>query len=107
MSQSLINKTFIINDLITSHRLNCFLLTETWLDETGSKELIEASPPNFSSLHCSRENSRGGGVAAIFSSNLSSKNVYFGSYSMFEYLAFVMKSAYPCLVLTVLSSTKA
>lgn len=40
-------------------------------------------------------------VAAIFSSNISSKNVFFGSFSTFEYLAFVMKSAYRCLALTV------
>lgn len=46
--RSLTNKTFIVNDIITSHRLDCILLIETWLDETGSKELIEASPSNFS-----------------------------------------------------------
>ncbi len=99
--RSLINKTFIINDFITSHRLNCILLTETWLDATGSKELTEASPPNFSFLHCYRENTRGGGVAAIFSDHLSGKNVFFGSYSTFEYISFVLRSAYPCLALTV------
>lgn len=45
--RSLTNKTFIVNDIIRSHKLDCILLTETWLDETGSKELIEASPSIF------------------------------------------------------------
>ena len=45
--RSLNNKTFIVNDTITSHQLDCILLTETWLNETGSKELIEASPSKF------------------------------------------------------------
>lgn len=40
------NKTFIDNGIIKSHGLDC-ILTETWLDETGGKELIEVSPPNF------------------------------------------------------------
>lgn len=63
--RSLNNKTFIVNDTVTSHQLDCILLTETWLDETGSKELIEASPSNFSFSHRSRSNKNGGGVIAI------------------------------------------
>ncbi len=61
--------------------LDCILLTETWLDETDNKELIEACPPNFSFLHCSRVDKKGGGVAAIFSNNLLCRNILFGSYS--------------------------
>lgn len=99
--RSLTNKTFIINYLITSHWLGCILLTETWLDETGSKELIEASPSDFSFSHFTRSNKKGGGVVAIFADILSCKIILFGSYSTFEYLALVMKSANPCLVLTV------
>lgn len=95
------NKTFTVNDIIRSHRLHCILLTETWLDETGSKELTEASPSNFSLSHCTRSNKRGGGVAAIFTDGLLCKSITFGSYSTSEYLALVIRSVYPSLVLTV------
>lgn len=81
--------------------LDCILLTEMWHDETGNIELIEACPPKFSFLHCPRVEKKGGGVAAIFSDNLSCKNILSGNYSTFEYLAIVMKSASPFLVLTV------
>lgn len=43
---------------------------------------------------------RDSGVAAIFSDHTSCKNIFFGGYSMFEGLAFVLKLAYPCLVTT-------
>ncbi len=99
--RSLHNKTFTDNDLITSHQLDCLLLTETWLDGTGSKELIEASQSNFSFSHCNRLNKKGVGVSAISSNILSCKNVSFGFYSTFENLAFTIRSVYPCLVLTV------
>ncbi len=54
------------------------LLAETWLDETDNKELIEVCPSNFSFLHCSRVDKKGGSVAAIFSNYLSCRNILFG-----------------------------
>ena len=83
------NKTFIINDLITSHKLDCILLTETWLDETGNKELVDASPSNFSFSHCTRSNKKGG-VATIF-------------FQIFH-LALIIRSVYPSPVLSLLPS---
>ena len=44
--RSLKEKTLLTKGIITSYSLDCILLTETWLDDSGSKELIEASPPN-------------------------------------------------------------
>lgn len=99
--RSLINKTFIVSDIISSHRLDCILLTETWLDETGKKELLETSPPNFSFSRCTRTSKKGGGVAAIYSDILSCKSIHLGSYSTFEYLALAIRSDYPCLLLTI------
>lgn len=104
--RSLSNKTFIVNDIIESNQLHCILLTETWLDDTGSKERIEASPSNFSFSHCIRPNKKVGGVAAIFSDILSCKTTSFGSYSTFEYLALITRSACHCLVLTLYCSPK-
>lgn len=99
--RSLSNKTFIVNDIIRSYGLDCIILTETWLDETGTKELIEASPSNFSFSHCTRPSKKGGGIAAIFSDILSCKSVSFGVYFTFEYLALVTRSVHLCLMLTI------
>ena len=55
---------------------------------------------SFSISQCSRSNKKGGCVA-IFSDMLSCKNISFGLYSIFEYLALIIKSVCPCLVLTV------
>lgn len=83
--RSLTNKTFIINVFLISHRLDCILLIKTWLDETGSNALFEASPLNFSSLHCFWENKKDGSVASIFSDNLSGRNILLGNYFTLEY----------------------
>ena len=99
--RSLSNKTFIVNDIIRSYGLDCIILTETWVDETGTKELIEASPSNFSFSHYSRSSKKGGGIAVIFSDILSCKSVSFGSYFTFEYLALLTRSIHPCLMLRI------
>ena len=107
--RSLSNKTFIVNDIIRSYGLDCIILTETWLDETGTKELIDVSPSNFSLSHCTRPSKKGGGITAIFSDILSCKRVSFGVYFTFYtiililliYLALVTRSVHPCVMLTI------
>ena len=66
---------------------------------TGSKELLEVSPSDFSFSHCSRANKKGGGVEAIFL--ISCMNVSIGTYSTFEYLALEIRSSNVCLVVHV------
>ncbi len=61
--RSLVSKTFLVNDLIHENKLDSIPLTETWLDATGSKELIETAPPDFTFTHCTKYNRKGGGVA--------------------------------------------
>ena len=46
--RSLSNKSFLINDLIYTHKLDFMLLTETWLEQANSfTTLIESAPPIF------------------------------------------------------------
>lgn len=97
--RSLRNKTFLVNDIITSHKLNCIFLIETWLDSSGNYELLEASPSDFSFAHCSRSHQKGGGVAALFSHVLPCKTVSFGTFSAFEYLA--LRQSNNFLIVTV------
>ena len=64
--RSLANKTFLVSDLISSHKLACIFLTETWLDATGSSrnflKFRHLTYPFLTVL----ELIIGGGVAAIF-----------------------------------------
>ena len=46
--QSLSNKTFVINEIISEHKIECMFLTETWLNSDGPAILIETSPPCYS-----------------------------------------------------------
>ncbi|KAL7406155.1 hypothetical protein ABVT39_014107 [Epinephelus coioides] len=97
--RSLLNKSFIINDLILDNNLDSILLTETWLG-TNAPVLTEASPPNFNFLYFIRGGKRGGGTASVSKTTMSSNEVSFSSYTSFEHHAFVFSSP-PILCITV------
>ncbi len=81
-----------MNDSILDNKLDCFLLTETWLGTDAPAVLTEASPPNFNFLFSTRGGRRGGGTASITNNALASNGVLFNSYSSFEHHAFVFSS---------------
>lgn len=90
--RSLNNKSFLINNLISSCNLDFMFLTETWLDtDTGNAVLIESSPPNYTFESETRKNLRGGGVCAIFRDNIVTNKVSLGVFSSFEYVSFKME----------------
>ena len=63
-------------------------LTETWLDQDNSAAaLIESTPPNFSFVTESRVHKKGGGVGIIFNDSLQCKQMSFGHFTSFEYVA--------------------
>ncbi|XP_036072725.1 uncharacterized protein LOC118600103 [Oryzias melastigma] len=98
--RSLLNKSFIINDLILDHDLTCLFLTETWLGTDAPAILTEASPPNFNFLFSIRGGKKGGGTASIAHETISSENIVFDKYSSFEDHAFLF-GAPPVLAVTV------
>ncbi len=72
--RSLKNKSFVINDLITTNNLDFMFLNETWLEDSCSATVLnETAPPNFNFISVCRTVRRGGGVAALF------KDVYHAS----------------------------
>lgn len=79
--RSLMNKTFIINDLILDNKLDCLFLTETWLGTDAPIVLTEASPPNFNFLFSTRTGKKGGGTASITKNTMLSNEVFFNSYA--------------------------
>ena len=98
--RSLLNKTFIRNDLILDNKLDGLLLTETWLGTDAPTVLTEASPPDFYFLFSTRVGKKGGGTASFFKNTLKSNEVSFNSYSSFEHHAFVFSSP-PVLSISV------
>ncbi len=92
-TRSLKNKSFVINDLITTNNLDFMFLIETWLEDNCRTVLTETAPPNFNFISVCRTVRRGGGVAALFKDVYQCKQVSFGQYLSFEYLGIVLKGA--------------
>ncbi len=75
------NKSFVINDLITTNNLDFMFLIETWLEDNCSATVLtETAPPNFNFISVCRTVRRGGGVAALFKDVYQCKQVSFGQY---------------------------
>ena len=98
--RSLLNKTFIVNDLILDKKIDCLFLTETWLGTDAPIFLTEASPPNFNFLFSIRRGKKGGGTASITSKTLMMKETTLPIYVTFEYHAFVFSTP-PILCITI------
>ena len=74
--RSLKNKSFSVNDFITTSKLDFMFLTETWLEQNNSATvLIETAPPNYNFFDACRSGKRGGGVAVIFKNVFQGKHV--------------------------------
>ncbi|XP_048853154.1 uncharacterized protein LOC125721162 [Brienomyrus brachyistius] len=84
--RSLAPKALLINEIITDFSLGALCLTETWLKPDEFMALNESTPAEYSYKHNPRPNRKGGGVAAIFQSNLGVSEKCGVSFSTFETL---------------------
>ena len=87
-SRSVKNKTYTICDFFLENKYDVFLISETWLSETGDEVLIkQLTPPGYSFLHCPREGGGSGGVGLLYRSCLkleqTKKEI---TYQSFEYI---------------------
>jgi exonuclease III len=106
-ARSLSNKSFLINDIITEHKIDFLMLTETWLDNSRSETtLIEATPPNFVFCYAARQHGRGGGIATISRSSYQCKQLTLCNFSSFEYLARIITGPPQILLITIYRSPK-
>lgn len=99
--RSLTGEAALVNYLITDHKLDMQVLTETLLDFSSTFILTEATLDNFEFLNVFRSDRRGGGVAPLFSNMFSCRQLTFGQYTSIEYLAMTLKCSTPVLLVIV------
>ena len=63
-----INKPIALNELVSQHNYDIFVMVETWLMCKGDEaSIVEMTPPNYTLIHTPRpvnsKTSRGGGEA--------------------------------------------
>ncbi|XP_078542109.1 uncharacterized protein LOC144827815 [Lissotriton helveticus] len=63
--RSMIKHKSEIHDLLLNNDVDTLFLTETWLEESSSPDILEAIPPNYCLLRIDRYKQRGGGLALI------------------------------------------
>lgn len=91
--RSLAPKATLVNELITDHQIKILCLTETWLKTDEYIALNESTPPGYSYTHAPRLTGRGGGVAAVYDSNISATMKAGFKFNFFEVL--VLSFAHP------------
>lgn len=85
--RSLADKSFFINNLITSCNLDFMLLTETCLDSiSGAAALSESAPPHFTFVDVARPDRKGDGLALLCRVAFQCKQLSFGNFTSFEYI---------------------
>jgi len=82
--RSISNKSFILNDLFTSHFLDFLFVTETWLKQGDLMPLAEIAPPDCAFFSSPWASGHGGGVATIFKNCFKCKSVTTDTFSSFQ-----------------------
>lgn len=82
----------IINDTILNNKIDCILLTETWLSADAPVVLIQDSPPYFNFLFSIRGSGNGGGTASIMDNTIKTMETKLYNYSTFEYHSYVFSN---------------
>ena len=87
-ARSVCNKTLILQDFIIDNKLDCCIITESWLKGDNRDDVITAEllPPGFVIKHKARP-TRGGGVAILLRDTvgvLSSATPSFNSFEVLE-----------------------
>ena len=91
--RSLAPKATLVNELITDHQVGILCLTETWFKTDEYIALNKSAPPGYSYTHIPCLTGRGGGVAAVYNSNLHATLKSGFKFNFFEVL--VLSFAHP------------
>lgn len=95
--RSLANKTFILNDLFISQKLDFMLITDSWLKDGEIYVFSELLPPDCSFFSSPRTTGRGGGLASIYKNCFKCRQLPLDTYSCFELQLFVVDLLSPLL----------
>ena len=98
-ARSITNKTALINDLITDKKCDLFCLSETWQQPGDCINLNLLTPPLY--LSKPRSVGRGGGLAVVYRSDLTIKELRPFEVTSFEYIAVKVVSTLPLLLLLI------
>ena len=98
-TQSINNKSTLIEEHIRERGLDFMCLTETWHQPEVYSALNEACPPGYSYLEAARRTGRGGGLAVIHRQDLEFSPISLPATSSCECLAFKIKPPFPMTVL--------
>ncbi len=99
-SESVVNKTFILNDFFTSQRLDFLFLTETWINVGDLSPFTELVPPDCD-LSSPRTIGRGGGLASVFKKKFDCRSIKNDTFSSFEEQLMQIDSRNPVLCVLV------
>lgn len=100
-TQSINNKSTLIEEHIREKGLDFMCLTETWHQPEVYTTLNEACPPGYSYLEAARSTGRGGGLAVIHRQDLELSTISLPATSSCECLGFKCKPPFPMTVLVI------
>ncbi|KAI5608745.1 hypothetical protein C0J50_12193 [Silurus asotus] len=104
--RSLNNKTFVLNDVISSHNLDLFFLTETWLPPDDVSAFSEILPSGYLYLNTPRQTGRGVGIATIHRQSLKCRQLSTRGFSNFKVQVFVLTLPCPIVCAVIYRPTK-
>ena len=70
-ARSVRNKSLQICDYVLNKDVDLMLFTETWLAEDDNVVIGELTPPGYSFINVPRREATGGGIGALYKSNLN------------------------------------
>lgn len=97
--RSLTDKATALSALLTEKNLDFLLLTETWQVPNDYFHLNLLTPSGYSYLAKPRLTSRGGGLAAVYRSNIPLNTIDLHVTLTFEYLVLKISGSSPLLVI--------
>lgn len=100
-TRSVVNKTFVINDFISSRDLDFVFLTESWLTIGDLSPFSELLPTNCSFFNSPHTTGWGGDLASIYTDTFSCHSVPFNEYSSFELQLFALELSDPFLIAVI------
>ena len=96
-ARSVANKTFILNDVLTSKKLDFLFITETWLRGGDLSSFVELCPPHCGFLNSPRASGRGGGLATVFNKLHKCRPLPTQTYTTFEAQVLLVNAHSPIL----------